>query len=56
MKNKRHMINVSSAEYRMIEEYCKKRNIIVSKWIMTACIEKINEIVSGSAGKQQLNG
>ena len=57
--NKRHMVNLTAEDYKKIQEYCKPRNIIVSKWIATACAEKINEIISGSAGnngKQLLHG
>ena len=49
MKNKkRHMVNLTAEDYKKIQEYCKPRNIIVSKWIATACSDKINEIISGS--------
>lgn len=57
-ENKRHMVNLTAEDYKKIQDYCKPRNLIVSKWIATACAQAINEIISGSGSvnKQILHG
>jgi len=52
------MVNLTAEDYKKIQDYCKPRNLIVSKWIATACAQAINEIISGSGSvnKQILHG
>ena len=52
------MVNLTAEDYKKIQEYCKPRNLIVSKWIATACAQAINEIISGSnsTNKKLLHG
>ena len=48
---KRHMINILEKEYQQIYEYCHPRNLIISRWITSECINRIQNLMSGSYGK-----